>query len=217
MVGVSAGDGGRPRRAAQRGSPGRSRRRWNVELLVPYSEGGRLSELHALAGDLEREDGPEGVLVRARVPAPLVHRFTEFACQRCSCERRPAPATTCPPSPGPRGAPSVAGLFGCGQRRRRVPMRATPASICTRPRPGRSWRRANGISVGTGGRDRDPRGSRGVGAAALRARGPPRHRTGQRPGADRLRLPGRAAGVAAEHRPRRRHSRSAPATGSRSC
>ena len=51
----------------------------DVELLVPYSEGGRLSELHALAGDLEREDGPEGVLVRARVPAPLVHRFTEFA------------------------------------------------------------------------------------------------------------------------------------------
>jgi GTPase len=51
----------------------------NVELLVPYSEGGRLSELHALAGDLEREDRAEGVLVRARVPAPLVHRFAEFA------------------------------------------------------------------------------------------------------------------------------------------
>ena len=51
----------------------------DVELLVPYSEGGRLSELHALAGDLEREDRAEGVLVRARVPAPLVHRFAEFA------------------------------------------------------------------------------------------------------------------------------------------
>jgi GTP-binding protein HflX len=50
-----------------------------VELLVPYAQGGRLSELHSLAGDLEREDRPEGVLVRARVPAALAHRFTEFA------------------------------------------------------------------------------------------------------------------------------------------
>jgi GTP-binding protein HflX len=50
-----------------------------LELLVPYSEGKRLSELHALAGDLEREDRPEGVLVRARVPAAQAHRFTEFA------------------------------------------------------------------------------------------------------------------------------------------
>jgi GTPase len=50
-----------------------------VELLVPYSQGDRLSELHGLAGDLEREDRAEGVLVRARIPAALSHRFTEFA------------------------------------------------------------------------------------------------------------------------------------------
>jgi GTP-binding protein HflX len=50
-----------------------------VELLVPYDQGARLSELHALAGDLEREDTPEGVLVKARVPATLTHRFAEFA------------------------------------------------------------------------------------------------------------------------------------------
>ena len=50
-----------------------------VELLVPYSEGGLLSELHSLAGDLKREDRPEGVAVRARVPAALTHRFTEFS------------------------------------------------------------------------------------------------------------------------------------------
>jgi GTP-binding protein HflX len=49
-----------------------------VELLVPYSAGGQLSELHEIAGDLEREDTPEGVVVRARVPAGLVHRFAEF-------------------------------------------------------------------------------------------------------------------------------------------
>jgi GTP-binding protein HflX len=50
-----------------------------VELLVPYSAGGRLSELHRIAGDLDREDRPEGVLVKARIPAALSHRFTDFA------------------------------------------------------------------------------------------------------------------------------------------
>jgi GTPase len=50
-----------------------------VELLVPYSAGGRLSELHRIAGDLNREDRPEGVLVKARIPAAVSHRFTDFA------------------------------------------------------------------------------------------------------------------------------------------
>ena len=49
-----------------------------VELLVPYSAGGRLSELHRIAGALDREDRPEGVLVKAKIPAALSHRFTEF-------------------------------------------------------------------------------------------------------------------------------------------
>src|SRR5438067_13256112 len=35
-----------------------------VELLVPYAEGGRLAELHELAGDVSRQDTPEGVRVR---------------------------------------------------------------------------------------------------------------------------------------------------------
>ena len=35
-----------------------------MELLVPYGEGGTLSELHDLAGELEREDTPEGVRVK---------------------------------------------------------------------------------------------------------------------------------------------------------
>jgi GTP-binding protein HflX len=50
-----------------------------MELLVPYSEGARLAELHELAGDLERTDRSDGVLVHARVPAALAHRFAEFA------------------------------------------------------------------------------------------------------------------------------------------
>ncbi|MGH2952613.1 MAG: GTPase HflX [Solirubrobacterales bacterium] len=50
-----------------------------LELLLPYSEGARLSELHAIAGGIERTDRAEGVLVRARVPAGVAHRFAEFA------------------------------------------------------------------------------------------------------------------------------------------
>jgi GTPase len=50
-----------------------------VELLLPYSEGGVLAELHELAGDLEREDQAEGVVVRARIPGALAHRFADFA------------------------------------------------------------------------------------------------------------------------------------------
>jgi GTP-binding protein HflX len=50
-----------------------------VELLVPYSEGRALAELHELAGDLEREDRAEGVVVRARIPAAQTHRFAGFA------------------------------------------------------------------------------------------------------------------------------------------
>jgi GTP-binding protein HflX len=50
-----------------------------VELLVPYSEGARLSELYELAGDLEREERTEGVRVKVRIPRALVHRFTEFS------------------------------------------------------------------------------------------------------------------------------------------
>jgi GTPase len=50
-----------------------------MELLLPYAEGGRLAELHDLAGDMEREDTAEGVLVRARVPAGVADRFAEYS------------------------------------------------------------------------------------------------------------------------------------------
>jgi len=56
-----------------------ARRLTEVELLVPYEEGGRLAELHALAGDLEREDTPDGVLVRVRLPPDTAARFAAFA------------------------------------------------------------------------------------------------------------------------------------------
>jgi GTP-binding protein HflX len=50
-----------------------------VELLLPYDEGGRLAELHDLAGDLEREDTPDGVRVSARLPAGIIGRYDRFA------------------------------------------------------------------------------------------------------------------------------------------
>jgi GTP-binding protein HflX len=50
-----------------------------MELLLPYEEGGRLSELHDVAGEVEREDTADGVLVRARVPAAAAARFERFA------------------------------------------------------------------------------------------------------------------------------------------
>ena len=49
-----------------------------MELLLPYEEGGTLSELHDLAGELERTDTPEGVRVSARVPAAVASRFERF-------------------------------------------------------------------------------------------------------------------------------------------
>jgi GTP-binding protein HflX len=50
-----------------------------VELLIPYADGARLHELHEVAGDLVREDRPDGVLVRARVPLAELHRFEDLA------------------------------------------------------------------------------------------------------------------------------------------
>jgi GTP-binding protein HflX len=51
----------------------------DVELLIPYGEGGRLAELHEIAGDLEREETGEGVVIRARLPASVAARYERFA------------------------------------------------------------------------------------------------------------------------------------------
>jgi GTPase len=50
-----------------------------VHLLVPYTDGGSLAELHELAGEVSREDTPEGVRVDALLPARLAGRFARFA------------------------------------------------------------------------------------------------------------------------------------------
>jgi len=49
-----------------------------VELLIPYSEGARLHELHELVGEVERSDREDGVLVHARVPIAELHRFDDL-------------------------------------------------------------------------------------------------------------------------------------------
>jgi GTP-binding protein HflX len=51
----------------------------DVRLLLPYEEGGKLAELYALGAPIdEREDGEEGVLVRARLPRREVRRFARY-------------------------------------------------------------------------------------------------------------------------------------------
>jgi GTPase len=57
-----------------------------MELLLPYGEGGTLSELHDLAGELERTDTAEGVHIRARVPAAAAPRFERFSTNGGSAE-----------------------------------------------------------------------------------------------------------------------------------
>jgi GTP-binding protein HflX len=76
---VSAVTGAGLEQLVERISSEFERRLSDVELLVPYREGGSLAELHELAGDLEREDTPDGVRVWARLPAPVAARFQRFA------------------------------------------------------------------------------------------------------------------------------------------
>jgi GTPase len=55
-----------------------ARRLSEVELLVPYDAGGVLAELHELAGDLRREDTPDGVRVVVRLPPAVAARYASF-------------------------------------------------------------------------------------------------------------------------------------------
>ncbi len=50
-----------------------------VRLFLPYEDGGKLAELYSLGAPIEeREDQPEGVLVRARLPRREVRRFARY-------------------------------------------------------------------------------------------------------------------------------------------
>ena len=66
-----------------------------VRLLLPYSEGGKLAELYALGAPIdEREDHPEGVLVRARLPRAELRRFAPYLVAEAGEPGRTAPART---------------------------------------------------------------------------------------------------------------------------
>ena len=54
--------------------------RWErVRMLVPYEDGGKLSELYALGTPIEeREDTPDGVLLIARLPRRELPRFAPY-------------------------------------------------------------------------------------------------------------------------------------------
>ena len=50
-----------------------------VRLLLPHTEGGKLAELYALGAPIdEREDGPDGVYIRARLPRRELRRFAPY-------------------------------------------------------------------------------------------------------------------------------------------
>ena len=59
-----------------------ARRLEEVELLIPYEDGAKIAELHEIAGDLEREETPEGVRVSARLTPSVAARFSPFALGR---------------------------------------------------------------------------------------------------------------------------------------
>ena len=96
----------------------------------PTREGGALAELHELAGDLEREDRAEGVLVRARIPAALAHRFADFALNGAG--------TAWPTEPADRRLRSRRGIRGhptagrCETAHPRPRGRCRPGPVCGR-------------------------------------------------------------------------------------
>lgn len=51
----------------------------DVRLLLPYDQGAKLAELYALGAPIEeREDGKDGVLIRARLPRREIARFAPY-------------------------------------------------------------------------------------------------------------------------------------------
>jgi hypothetical protein len=50
-----------------------------VDLLLPFSAGAELAELHTLAAQIERDDTAEGVRIQAMLSADVAVRFERFA------------------------------------------------------------------------------------------------------------------------------------------
>ena len=50
-----------------------------VDLLLPFSAGAELAELHTLAAQIERDDTADGVRVHAMLSAEVAERYERFA------------------------------------------------------------------------------------------------------------------------------------------
>jgi GTPase len=62
-----------------------------VRLLLPYAEGGKLAELYELGAPIdEREDHPDGVFVRARLPRAALRRFAPYLVAESDASERTA-------------------------------------------------------------------------------------------------------------------------------
>ena len=88
-----------------------------VALLVPYSEGGTLSDLHDIAGDLSRTDTEDGVLVTAKLPLrdrrplrPLRGQRRRVRLSGLTSRTRPRPRSS-----GPGGSSSTTLTSGVWQ------------------------------------------------------------------------------------------------------
>ncbi len=53
-----------------------------VELLVPHTDGGALASLYALGAPIERDDTPDGVVIRAHLPEAEARRYAAFRTDR---------------------------------------------------------------------------------------------------------------------------------------
>ena len=157
-----------------------------MDLLVPYDEGGRLSELHELAGEMERERHGRGRARAARVPAGVAPRFERFAVNGATARHervsfRFTRLTEAAKAPTP-AHPGDAGFD-------------LHAAEAARLGPGER------ASVGTGIAVEIPEGSAGL---VLPRSGPGREARDlgrQRARPDRRRLPRRGPRAALEHRP----------------
>jgi GTP-binding protein HflX len=64
-----------------------------VRLLLPYDQGSLLAELYASGAPIdEREDRPEGVLVRARLPHAAVRRLAQYLIAEEASHKESRPA-----------------------------------------------------------------------------------------------------------------------------
>ena len=174
----------------------------SVDLLLPYSDGARLAELHDVAGDLERTDTAGG-RAHPRAPAGDAGRAL-----RALLGQRHAGVTA------GRIQRVPARLRRSRRARRsrvrrldpaaRLPVRAHDddagydlhALHAARLEPGERAKVRTGIAIEL------PAGHAGLVLPRSRARRAPRHRARQRARPHRRGLPRRAAGPAAEHRPR---------------